>query len=43
MIEIAAKLAGMLGIRAIGRASDKGDLQKLSKSRGGLIIGFEKA
>ncbi len=31
---IAAKLAGMLGIRVIGRASDKGELEMLSKPRG---------
>ena len=30
----AAKLAGLLGIRAIGRASEQGDLQLLTKSRG---------
>lgn len=30
----AASLAGLLGIRAIGRASDKGDLEMLEKSRG---------
>ena len=31
---IVAKLAGMLGIRVIGRASDKGELEMLSKPRG---------
>ena len=31
---VAAKLAGMLGIRVVGRASDKGDLEMLSKPRG---------
>ena len=31
---VAAKLAGMLGIRVIGRASDRGDLEMLSKPRG---------
>ena len=30
----AASLAGLLGIRAIGRASDRGDLEMLEKSRG---------
>ena len=31
---VAAKLAGMLGIRVVGRASDKGELEMLSKPRG---------
>lgn len=31
---VVAKLAGMLGIRVIGRASDRGDLEMLSKPRG---------
>lgn len=31
---IVAKAAGLLGIRVIGRASDKGDLQQLDKCRG---------
>lgn len=31
---IAAKAAGVLGIRAIGMASDRGDLEMLSKARG---------
>lgn len=31
---IVAKLAGMLGIRVVGRASDRGDLEMLSKPRG---------
>ncbi len=31
---LAAKMAGILGIRAIGKASDKGELQMLEKSRG---------
>lgn len=31
---IAAKAAGLLGIRIIGKASDKGDLQPLDKARG---------
>ena len=31
---VAAKLAGMLGIRVIGRASEKGELEMLSKPRG---------
>ncbi len=31
---IAAKAAGLLGIRVIGKASDKGDLEQLSKCRG---------
>lgn len=29
-----AKLAGMLGIRMVGRASDKGDLESVGKARG---------
>ena len=31
---LAAKLAGVLGIRALGRASEKGELEMLSKPRG---------
>jgi len=31
---IVAKMAGLLGIRVIGKASDKGDLEQLSKCRG---------
>ncbi len=31
---LVAKLAGMLGIRVIGRASDRGELEMLSKPRG---------
>lgn len=31
---IAVKAAGLLGIRAVGKASDKGDLEQLSKCRG---------
>ena len=31
---IVAKLAGILGIRLVGKASDKGDLEPLSKCRG---------
>ena len=31
---VVAKLAGMLGIRVVGRASDKGELEMLSKPRG---------
>lgn len=31
---IIAKMAGILGIRAVGKASDKGDLEPLSKCRG---------
>ena len=31
---LVAKLAGMLGIRVVGRASDRGDLEMLSKPRG---------
>ena len=31
---IVAKAAGLLGIRVIGKASDKGDLQQLNKCRG---------
>lgn len=31
---VVAKLAGLLGIRVIGRASDKGELEMLSKPRG---------
>lgn len=31
---IAAKAAGLLGIRVVGKASDKGDLEQLSKCRG---------
>lgn len=31
---LVAKMAGLLGIRVIGKASDKGDLQPLSKPRG---------
>ena len=31
---VVAKVAGMLGIRVIGRASEKGDLEMLSKPRG---------
>lgn len=31
---LVAKVAGVLGIRVIGKASDKGDLQQLSKARG---------
>ena len=31
---LVAKVAGVLGIRVIGKASDKGDLQQLSKVRG---------
>lgn len=33
---LTAKAAGLLGIRVIGRASDKGDLQPLDKCRGEL-------
>ena len=32
--QIAAKAAGILGIRVVGKASDKGDLQPLEKCRG---------
>ncbi len=32
--QIAAKAAGLLGIRVVGKASDNGDLQQLSKCRG---------
>lgn len=32
---VVAKLAGFLGIRVIGRASEKGELEMLTKSRGG--------
>ena len=31
---VVAKLAGMLGIRVVGRASERGDLEMLSKPRG---------
>ena len=31
---IAAKAAGLLGIRVVGKASDKGDLEQLDKCRG---------
>ncbi len=31
---IIAKMAGLLGIRVVGRASDKGDLEQLAKCRG---------
>lgn len=31
---IVAKVAGILGIRVVGRASDRGDLEQLAKSRG---------
>jgi len=31
---IAAKMAGILGIRVIGKASDRGDLEMLNKCRG---------
>ncbi len=31
---LAAKAAGLLGIRVVGKASDKGDLEQLSKCRG---------
>ncbi len=31
---IVAKMAGILGIRVVGKASDKGDLETLTKSRG---------
>lgn len=31
---LVAKAAGLLGIRVIGKASDKGDLEQLSKCRG---------
>jgi len=31
---IVAKMAGLLGIRVVGRASDRGDLEPLSKPRG---------
>lgn len=31
---LVAKMAGILGIRVVGRASDKGDLEQLNKSRG---------
>ena len=31
---IVAKMAGLLGIRVVGKASDVGDLQTLSKCRG---------
>ncbi len=31
---IIAKMAGLLGIRVVGKASDKGDLEQLSKCRG---------
>ncbi len=31
---LVAKMAGLLGIRVVGRASDKGDLEPLSKYRG---------
>ncbi len=31
---VVAKLAGLLGIRVVGRASDKGELEMLSKPRG---------
>lgn len=31
---LAAKVAGVLGIRVVGKASDKGDLQQLAKARG---------
>lgn len=31
---VAAKMAGILGIRALGKASDKGDLEMLEKCRG---------
>ena len=31
---LVAKMAGILGIRAVGKASDKGDLQPLNKCRG---------
>ncbi len=32
--KVAAKAAGLLGIRAVGKASDKGDLELLKKCRG---------
>ncbi len=32
--KVAASIAGVLGIRAIGKASDRGDLQMLDKARG---------
>ena len=31
---LVAKMAGLLGIRVVGRASDKGDLEQLHKARG---------
>ena len=31
---VAAKVAGILGIRALGKASDRGDLEMLEKCRG---------
>ncbi len=31
---LVAKVAGVLGIRVVGRASDRGDLQQLAKARG---------
>ena len=31
---LAARVAGVLGIRVLGKASDKGDLQQLAKARG---------
>lgn len=31
---LVAKVAGILGIRVVGRASDRGDLEQLAKSRG---------
>ena len=31
---LVAKLAGLMGIRVVGRASDKGDLEPLYKCRG---------
>lgn len=32
--QVAAKMAGILGIRALGKASDRGDLEMLEKCRG---------
>lgn len=40
--KIVASAAGILGIRVIGKASDKGDLEQLSKTRG-MAKSIEKA
>ena len=38
---LTAKMAGVLGIRVVGKASDKGELETLNKSRGeAKALGF---